>query len=315
MVTALLLATPLHARPPQVLGGRVVNGTFNGRPVSGQVVRLLRMGRDDRTVVASAETDSGGKFALKVPPPGDTYAVVVSYRGVEYVGRPFRPPLQAPAEEDVVVYEPTMDRPPIYLLYRVVLLDRIGVGALSVREVIAVMNPSLRTYVGRATPPIGRVTLALGIPDGAQEVSMLSESSPVFADGRLVDTTPLPPGLWEIRVAYLLRYTGTRATARWILEEETRSMDVFAPDQGVRLTSAQLQVKPAGVVRGQRFLRVAGGELRRGQVVEVAFSNLPAHYTPLVPWLAGLLAVSLLVSLLRSVRISRRPRVNSPEAG
>ncbi|MGH2372312.1 MAG: hypothetical protein ACRDIC_02375, partial [bacterium] len=119
----------------------------------------------------------------------------------------------------------------------------------------------------------------------------------------------------DIALTYHVRYWGAKATLRWTLEEDTGSMDVVVPDQGAMITSLVLEAKPPGVIRGQRFLRVARSDLAKGQVIEVALTGLPGYYAPVVPWLAALLAVILAATLVISVRTTKARAVTLRQSG
>lgn len=157
-----------------------------------------------------------------------------------------------------------------------------------------------------------RVSFAIGVPPQAAGVTLLrGMASPSFEQGRLLDTAPLLPGVQEIALTYQVRYRGASSTLQWTLEENTGSMDVFIPDQGVRVTSATLTALPPGVVRGTRMLRFGKNHLAKGSVVTVTFAGLPADYGHLVRWLTGALAVLLAITLAVSVRVGRK-RASQP---
>lgn len=306
---AVVMQLPVRAAEVQTtetITGRMVNGTFNNRPVAGQLVRLVRVSADSVSVLASTQTDRNGHFGFTLTRKDGTYVVTAVYRGVEYTSQPVGRSLNAAAVVDLPVYEPTPDRPAISFLYRLVLVDRLGVGVISFREIVGVSNPSSQTYLGGEIAPGKRATFLIDIPAGARDVTALrGVAAPIIERGRLIETSPLPPGGWEIAFAYQLRYWGTRARVRWTLEENTGSMDVVVPDRGVGLSSSLLERKPSGEVRGQRLLRLARDNLPKGQVIEVTLTGLQPNYAPVARWLAVVLALVLAISLVTSLRISR----------
>lgn len=305
MVVPLLATSLAYTQPTAIIRGRVVNGTFNNRPVAGESVQLFRMSKENPSIVASAQTGRNGEFALRAQDDG-TYLILVPYRGVEYTSGPFRANASVPIAPHVVVYEPTTDRPAIHSPYRIVIMDRLGVGVISFTEIASITNQSSRTYLGKEVAPDRRVTFGLGIPKEARGVTVLrGMASPILEQGRLIDASPLQPGVREIAFAYQVPYSGTKATLRWTLEENTGSMDVVVPDQGTAITSSVLETKPPGVIRGQRFLRVARSDLPKGQVIEVALAGLPGYYAPVVPWLAALLALILTATLVTSLQTAK----------
>lgn len=315
-IALLLLADPVWARAAEIIRGRVVNGTFDNRPVAGQPVQLFRMRNESATTIASAQTGPGGEFAFRVADTGGTYLVVARYGGVEYTSQPVRANAGATIAADIVVYELTAERPAISFPYRIVFIDRLGVGVISVREIVEIANPSPRTYLGAGATPDARAAFGLAIPKGAEGVTPFrGMTAPVLQQGRLMETSPLQPGVQDVAFGYQVRYWGTKTTLRWTLEENTGSMDVAAPDQGVRLASPVLEPKPPGDLRGQRFLRIGARNLARGQIIEVTLTGLPADYAPLARWLAVVLAVGLTTTMVLSVRSSRQRPVIHRQAG
>lgn len=305
-----------QARPVETITGRVLNGTYNNRPVAGQLVRLVRVSADGASVLASTRTGRDGRFGVRLARTDGAYFVSAVYRGVEYVSQPMGPSRNAPEVVDLVVYEPTSERPPISFLYRLVLVDRLGVGAISLREIVGVSNPSSRTFLGQEMASGRRATFAIDLPRGARDVTVIrGGAAPIIEPGRLIDTAPLPPGGWEVAFTYQLRYWGTMARLRWILEEDAGSMDFVVPDRGVGLSSSLLERKPPGEVRGQRLLRFARDNLPKGRVIEVTLTGLQPNYAPVARWVAAVLALGLTISLVRSVRPSRAGRVSPRLSG
>ncbi|MGH2452406.1 MAG: hypothetical protein ACRDF5_01400 [bacterium] len=301
-----VLISPPRLGAGEMIRGRVINGTLNNSPVAGQTVQLLRMSEDSATPLASTKTDHRGRFVFNVPGTESVSLVVARYRGIQYASKTLQPTSNTGASEDISVYEPTTDRPEISYSYRIVLIDRLGIGVISVREVVGVVNPSLRTYIGREDVPGRRVALSVDLPRGAEGVTVLAGiPAPIVEPGRLLDASPLVPGVRDVAFKYQVRYWGSKAALRWSLAESTGSMDVFAPDLGERLRSATLETKPSGAVRGQRFLRLAQDNLAEGDEIEVELTGLPGNYAPVARWLAGLLALMLAAVLVVSVRGSK----------
>lgn len=265
--------------------------------------------------LASTQTGQSGEFVFSVPGREGTYVIITQFEGVDYVSRPVRSGKNA-AVADVTVYATTRDRPEIHFPYRIVLVERLGIGAIAVRELVGIVHESTRTYLGHEVTPNRRATLEVSLPRLAVDVTVARGFiSSVVEKDRLIETAPLRPGSWEIAFDYQIRYWGTKATLRWILNSNTGSMDVFAPDQGERLVSDVLEAKPPGVVRGQRFLRVAGEQFPKGQVIEVTLTGLPANYAPVARWLAALLALILAGTIVMSLRASGRGEITPQEAG
>ncbi|MGH2397082.1 MAG: carboxypeptidase-like regulatory domain-containing protein [bacterium] len=296
---------PLHGQSNAAIRGRVLNGTIGGRPVSGAEVRLLRMSQGSAQTFGPVRTDSRGAFVFPSIRGDGVYVAATNYGGVVYTSSPVRVQPGEPTIADITVYEPATQRPAIFFPFRIVLVERIGVGIISLREIVGVANPSLRTYVGQNDTSSRSFSLTL--PNGAERVAAIRGMiSPLVEKRSVAEMAPLPPGVHEITVAYQLRYWGSSAKLWWTLDEDTGSMDVFLPDQGVALKSNTLEPKPARAIRGQRFLRAASDTLGKGERVEVVLTGLPANYAPLARWSAAVLAVILLAKLLLALRIPPR---------
>lgn len=323
VVVAAALNVGLAAQPAiavwQTRGairGQVLNGTLDNRPVAGAEVRLWRMQAGQAGQLSTAQTDGRGAFVFTSLPTDGTYLAVAGYRNVTYTSQPLRLHPGQTTAITVTVYEPTTERPAIFFSYRIVLVERVGVGALAFREILEVTNPSRHAYLGQDESG-HRVTFRVNAPQGASDITVLrGVAVPVIKDGHLMETAPLPPGSFQIALGYIVRYWGTGTTLRWMLDERTDSMDLFIPDERVQPRSDTLEPRPPGTIRGQRFLRLARNDLRKGQVVEVRLAGLPANFGPLAYWLAALLALALAASLGLSARkAARRKPLESLPAG
>ncbi|MGH7427138.1 MAG: carboxypeptidase-like regulatory domain-containing protein, partial [Candidatus Methylomirabilaceae bacterium] len=171
-IVPLLSFSLAYAQPTEIIRGRVVNGTFHNRPVAGESVQLLRMSKESPSTLATAQTGRTGEFAFRGQDEG-TYLILVTYRGVEYSSGPFRVSTSVLTIPDVVVYEPTTEQPVISFPYRIVVIDRLGVGVVSIQEIVRIINQSSRTYLGHNVAPDKRVTFGLDIPREAQGVTVL----------------------------------------------------------------------------------------------------------------------------------------------
>jgi len=288
--------------------GRVVNGTTGNRPVGGVEVRLWRMPAEQANQLAAARTDPQGAFKFASLPPDGTYVITAEYRGVNYTSQPLRLNPGQTATVMVAIYEPGTNRPEIFFPYRLVLVERIGVGAIAIREVLEVTNPSRYTYLGDDEAG-HRVTIRVSAPQGARDLAAIrGVAAPVITNGRLMDAAPLPPGSFQLAFGYVMRYWGAGVVLRWTMDERTGGMDVFIPDTGVRLHSAALEPRSPGTVQGQRILRYASDTLGKGQMVEVRFAGLPVYLGPLASWLAASLALALVASLAAAARRAARKK-------
>jgi uncharacterized membrane protein len=289
-VLVLLLAACLvrvgvaEAAPALVVTGRVVHGE-TGSPVPGVEVRVLGMSPAP-PLQAVTRSDAAGWFRVPVDPSYRVYVVQATYRGVVYTAGPLRPDGRE-LDVTVRVYETTEDPRGLVVVRRAILLEQAAPGVLDVREVIVLGNTLQRTYVG-----VRGETLHLPLLLGARDVSVQQGMAPVGldAEGALVDSLPVTPGLREIVLTYRLPHRAERIRLALPVNLPVEALDVFVPAP-MRVTSTALSHREVRTVQGQSIARVWGTNLPAGRSVDLELSGLLPPPLELLPRLGAALLV------------------------
>ncbi len=138
--------------------------------------------------------------------------------------------------------------------------------------IFSVVN-NARTPVNPATP------LVLTLPDDAEAASLVSGPPGLarIADGALTLSGPFPPGQTAFQIAFRVPLASTlRIRQRWPAPVE--GIMVATEKAGsLTLSSPQLSGVREGDSNGQSFIVGTGGRLAEDQVLDVTFSNVPAH--------------------------------------
>lgn len=138
--------------------------------------------------------------------------------------------------------------------------------------IFSVVN-NARTPVNPAAP------LVLTLPGDAEGASLVSGPPGLarIADGALTLSGPFPPGQTAFQIAFRVPLAGTlRVQQRWPAPVE--GILVATEKAGaLTLTSPQLSGVREGDSNGQSFIVGTGGRLAEDQVLDITFSNVPAH--------------------------------------
>lgn len=221
----LLLAPCAHAAS---LTGTVMNRTTN-QPAATDVVALIGFGSAGMQAVATATTDSAGKYALPVPDSG-THLVRVTHQRATY----FKPVQDDTRPTDVDVYDVAVQVDGIATEADVLSVQAAPGGDLQVREDFFVRNSS--------APPRTQLSdraYEFFLPEGAH----LEGAAAMGPGGAPVDATPAPlpgpghyafvfpvrPGQTRFQATYTLPYSGHKLP--WVAREAlpTENLIVLLP--------------------------------------------------------------------------------------
>ncbi len=203
---------------PGAMGGRLVvravQGTPGGEPITGAEVRVDLMHRGTVLDSITATLDESGQAVLEGLPisAGFEPVATVSYAGVSYLQRgQAMGPADPTGEIDVVCYEVTSEEPAWEIEIRHVMLVRDREG-IRVTEIVRVVNPESRTWLGRSEGYEKPSTTSLVLPESASDVS-LGEGfhgwcCTTVEGRRLINHLPLMPGMTEMTFGYRIRSMG-----------------------------------------------------------------------------------------------------------
>jgi hypothetical protein len=286
-----------------------------------QVDRAERVDRFQTT----ADSDGRYRFDALSTADGVRYLPAVEYGGAAYFQRPLSLAGQPHQTADIVVYEPIESDQWIVLERANLLLQQITPNRLDVLEMGAVANIGDRTFVG-AEEPVGaaRPVLRLSVPFGAVGLAPQAGFAPndfrPTGDG-FTTASPVVPGRHQLAYSYSLAYDGESIKLSKRLDYPTASFNLYVPDIGLQVASAQLQPPGQTELGGQRYLVYAAQNLPRGTVIRAHFNGLPhtgdalSHRLvwPILGGGGGALLSGLLVARRRQ-RMRRVSSVVQPDA-
>jgi hypothetical protein len=295
--------------------GIVVNATDYQAPLPGVTVILRIDDQGPLIPVAEVKTDLSGRFRFDnlSALDGATYLPGANYKSVHYPGVRVRTLGQQPVPDQTIrVYEPIADPSPL-LAGRHEIFVRAEAGVLAVTETIIVLNRTLRSYVGQATPDAEIVTtLRLSIPPEFEKVTFEKEffgRQFHLKAGRLETQVPWTPGQRELKFTYRLPFQGRH----WLFR---RPLDL--PCEHVRISVARDQIgevvcnlPKASELNSDTIVFEASTKLLpAGHVVEVELRELPIPWNAFGRW--GALAT--LLALVTGTTCLMRRRVHSSSA-
>ncbi|HEX6645388.1 MAG TPA: hypothetical protein VF037_11975 [Gemmatimonadales bacterium] len=315
---ALAAALLAAARPagaqdaaPPAAGAQVVAGTVlritarDTVPAAGATVVLHRIGRDRQGPLDSTVTDPGGRFRFRYPADSASLHILTSrHHGIQYFSEPVHSASGRPDTTLVLAVHDTSSRQPVSLAARHIVLSAPAQdGTRNVVELVAVTNagPLTRVPDGPAgaawTWPVPAGAVALAVAEGE-----LPEGAVTLEGDRIAVRAPLPPGLREITVEYVL--PPGIAEARFPFDSGAASVNLLVEEADADVTAPGLAPADSVTVIEARSFRRWTGAVAPGGVL-VARVPVPGRW--------GRVAVVVLVVLVAFVlawvtmRVLRRP--------
>ncbi|MBI2755245.1 MAG: SHOCT domain-containing protein [Chloroflexi bacterium] len=263
LVVALFVPGSALAEPNDgVVEGSVTNASANGQSPAGDDVIMLQFSVAAQSQVGELTTkvgpDGSYRFENVDRNPDFAYYVIVVHQSVSYPSAtPFQLKEATSQRADVRVYDSTtQDNVLRYERLNLLVADA-EPGMLQVFQMGAVVNTSDRTFIP-ANPQDGFLARAIKfpLPEGALEAQFQTgfrDEDRQAAVGGIQVTTPLKPGRQEYAIAFMLPYTGTEADLSVQLPYPADAVQVYAPETGAKLQSANLESRGRGDFGGQQF--------------------------------------------------------------
>jgi hypothetical protein len=193
--------------------------------------------------------------------------VKVKHAGVDcqVVGRPMSK--QQPNQQiEVPVYEVTEQDPGWQVHMRHVMLESTPQG-LNVMEMLAIENPSDRTWLGTKAADGTRRTIVVPLSADIIEVRVNGdryEGCIREKDGSIVDTQPLPPGVVQVQLNYSVPAKDGQVSLSAVAPALIKNMIVFAPEDGSikkveGLEATGTQDMPKGKMQMYRGMNLPAG--------------------------------------------------------
>ena len=332
---ALVAAIPLGAgaQTPEIISGRVINGTAGAAVPDGLEVVLLTLDEGKAQIVDrdSAFVDEEGRFEFTEFPtaPGLTYRVAAN-DGL------FTPSVDVSDAADwsnieLVVYERTKALDDLWVSSYSLLVPSIDARSrtMGVLGAIDLRNEGDTVWLPDLTDPAltGLQLLRFSLPAGFSDLSVESDLPP----GNVMEigtgfalSTPAPPGEFNILFSFLLAYDGNGFEFPLNLPFGADEVRFMMPEEGITITGEGLGPPRTTVVNDRTFTIVEGSGFERGTRINVTFDGLPSPtfveravdyfgdraYIPILAWLVGAAFLSLLAFAF--IRARNRPPTAEP---
>jgi hypothetical protein len=281
-ILALWWAPAGVAAGPGAIDGQVKNGTAGAGIAPGSQVVLHVVTDDQRVDRQVAPLDDAGRFSFEGLETGPSvkYLPSVEYGGTLYFARPLSLSGQQRQSVEITVYEST--RTPQWIAFERsnLLIQGIATDRLDVMEMGALANAGDRTYLGPEAPAgVASPTLRFWLPSGAYDLAPQAGFLPndvSVGQGGFTTSSPVTPGRHQLAYGYSLGFAGDRLELVKRLEYPTLNFNLYVPDIGLRVESAQLAPVGPAELGGQRFVVYSAQSLPAGTQLQVRLIGLPS---------------------------------------
>ena len=311
----------LAADPPQggAVEGTVTNGTADGKSIAGLAVTLsiLQNGAEKETRQAKADSQGHYRFDGLTRDTGLSYQTRAMFEGVTYSTDPKTFPAESGTLPlNLTVYE-TTDSPSALQVSSLGILVTVSDGLLTLLEHYEVTNSGNRTYIGTESSELKeRTTLSFVMPNnsGAPELMQGFDKNKAFITRKAIfDTQPVPPGTKEMMFAYHVGYTNATYTVRRPLLYPVKRVELLFRSEDLGLASRRLSKEPPTTINGQRYQRLVGFDLVRGEVIDITLSDLPVPREQEYLRIGGIGLAVLGLGFAVAYGLRRRPQRPEPE--
>lgn len=292
--------------------GRVVNASYDDRPLARWEVILHAYSETGEESLLEVRTDDEGLFSFKELPvgPDKVYLLSVEYVEVEYFSDPVLLTAEAPEQPVILrVYESSADASRLEVVSHHLIINA-GEKGLRVEEFIMVRNADSFTYTGEGGP-----TLRFSLPEGAANLEIgrgLSEENASVRKNTVSFFVPVTPETLQISYLYDLPVRTSSYLLRRIMDYPTARFDVFLSLLGTTMISDQLASQEPFQVEDREYLRLSGGDLTAGTDIELYLEDLPRRWMKALQMSLFIAAAFVFAGLLLYASLRRRRR---PAAG
>ncbi len=277
------VATPTPAPANGTLEGQIVNATKDAPITSAANLTVTLMSATANMtmpITVTTRSDTSGKFTFSKldTTPNTRYLLTTLYQDVDY----FSEVLAFPANQNVLtatlpILETTTDAK-VVSAQQTHFIINVAPGALSVLQIVVLMNSSDRAYIGKPLAGPHRATLNLPILAGARNLEFESReigAATLVGDGVLTYTLPIYPGPDQIVYGYEVPVTSSAYPFNLKMPFDSAQFRVLFQDIGGTINSAQLG-KPAPFVTqdGQKYLAATATNVAAGTTIQATFTNL-----------------------------------------
>lgn len=296
LLAATHVVTPLGGAAQEladpVLHGRVFLGDTAAR---GGTVVLHRVSAESQGELDSVTVAGDGTFSIRLPAVPDparseVYFASVRHSGILYFGQPVNLPVQLDSVYEIRTYDTAMvarEGQRIPVAAREIFLQVGETQQWDAVDLFQLRNDGMRTLVAQE----GGVVWSYPLPEGARDATIsdmgLGAGAAEVRDGRIVVTSPVPPG----ERMYVVRYALDDPYLSVPLPEPTGALEILVREPAPPLSANGLQPQDRVELEpGSTYLRFSGTELTGGQV---SLEPGQEASTPPVGWYSFILALAL----------------------
>lgn len=275
-----------------VLHGRVFVGDTAAR---GGTVVLHRVSSETQGEVDSVTIAQDGTFSVRLPAVPDparseVYFASVRHAGILYFGQPVNLPVQLDSVYEIRAYDTAMvalEGQAVPVAAREIFLQANENQRWDAVDLFQLRNDGPRTLVAQEDG----VVWSHPLPEGARDATVsdmgLGAGAAEVREGRLVVTSPIPPG----ERMYVVRYALGDPYVSVPLPQPTEALDIFIREPAPPLDAVGLQpMAPVEMEPGSAYLRFSATDLTSGQV---GLERGKRASPPPVGWYSFVLALAL----------------------
>ena len=253
---------------------RVYQGTKDAPAIGAEPVVVELYHRGSALLRLEAKLDAGGTAVFQQLPLAMPFQplVKITHSGVQYENAgELMDPLHSVQQIEMAVYEPTDQQPDWNVHIRHVIVDPKPDG-LHVVEILAVLNPADRAWLGAASSDKKRTTVAIDLPAGAQKVDFaggFQKTSTRIEGTRLISGGALPPGVSQFQLSYLVPAEKGQAKLNLVAPREVKHMMLLVTDNGATVNAGGLQASGSHDMGNGKVLVFGATDLKPGHQAAV----------------------------------------------
>ena len=281
-----------------VIGGHVVNGTFENEIVAEQTVVLERYVEEVLQDSLSIDTDREGNFSFgNLPVNSDgVYFIITAYEGMQYFSEAIILSEKEPVREvHLAVYETSDDESNIHITNRHIIVGP-AEGGLIIQEIILMKNGVPYTFGGEDSRLI-----KLSLPEGAYNFGLsdhIDENYSSVTDGALFLSIFIPPVDVEVAYWYNLSVASETYSLKFPVDYTTDRANVFISVPGIEVSSNHLNPSEPMETESGTFQRLTGDTIGSGETIELHIEDSSVSVGKVSPVPLFILAAALLLFTL-----------------
>ena len=294
------------------IGGQVLDGSQNNRPVANQSVTLqLAPQNGAARDLITLTTDAQGHYTFNALQADSTvqYAVYTLYQGAQYVTDLIDLSKNANQQVNLTVYDATTSTTNLAVVQTTILLDKPDpqTGLLSVSEDFFFENLSNNTYVGSLDASQGKPNaLLFNLPDGARLLNLgtgFDGYRAIQVNTGFASNAAVPPGTSRFSFSFKVPYTGKNYHFAYTPVYPTVAFELLTPTSLLTTPKGLSAQGPKNTKNGTYEL-FSTQTIRGNQIVQADLAGLPVPVkaatspdqgtiNPLLLWLVALLILLL----------------------